>query len=459
MIAKRWTVSGLVVWTLMAAVDAREATAQTCVVPPAGLVGWWPGNATAADAVTGATAQLAGDTTYRTAAVGRGFSFDGVGDYVEIPDAPALKPAQVSVEAWVQFDNLNTPPLSATPGLQFIVFKKNSRTVNFEGYALRKERSGGHRPLRLQRGQEFGFGGWVSSTTAVVVGQLYHVVGSFDGVTVKVYVNGVLEGQAAMPITVDYGTRPVFLGTSGETVYDGKLHGVIDEASIYRRALAAGEVSALYAAGAAGKCAVQLNVPPSILKEPASVNVLPGQATTLTVAATGTAPLSFQWLVGPRGTTTSPIDGATSPAYTTPAVSASTSYWVRVSNPVGTTDSAAAIVLPLPTVGQPVGLYVKALSGNTVTLAWQEGPGQQPVTGHVLEGGLPGSTTPLATVETGSAAPVFVIAVPNGSFWVQCGPGRAVPWGAPSAQMPLCLNAGCPPPPTNVLGLAKGTGT
>ena len=50
----------------------------------------------------------------------------------------------MSVEAWVRFDSLNTPIVSqfGAFGLQFIVFKKNSRVFNFEGYSLRKERTG-----------------------------------------------------------------------------------------------------------------------------------------------------------------------------------------------------------------------------------------------------------------------------------------------------------------------------
>lgn len=41
-------------------------------------------------------------------------------------------------------------------------------------------------------------------------------------------VNGVLEGQASVGVGLDYGTRPVFVGSSGEAVYDGKLNGVIE---------------------------------------------------------------------------------------------------------------------------------------------------------------------------------------------------------------------------------------
>lgn len=458
MSAARMVMNGLVALTWLVSIDTRQAAAQTCTPPPSGVVGWWAGNGSATDAISGVQAQLAGDTTYRTAAVGAGFKFDGVGDLVEIPDSAALKPAQVSVEAWVRFDALDTPPLSATPGLQYIVFKRNSRMANFEGYALRKERVSGIDRFVFSALNSLGFGAAVQSTTPVVVGQFYHVVASYDGTTLRLYVNGVLEGQATPAIALDYGTRPVFLGSSGESFWDGKLNGIVDEATIYNRALSAGEVLQLHAAGAGGKCAVQTNVAPSILREPVDVTLLPGESTTLTVAATGSGPLAFQWYGGTRGDTTSPIGGATTPSVTTPAVMAATRYWVRVSNLVGATDSATATVTPLPTIGPPADLYVKAASGNTVTLAWRPTPGQQPVTGHVLEGGLTGNATPLAIVETGSTAPSFTINVPNGSFWVRMRARSGNGLSSPSAEIPICYNAGCvPPPPSPVLGLANGS--
>ena len=237
----------------------ERAEAQSCVVPPAGIVGWWPANGTANDAVAGNNGQLAGDATFAPGVVGQGFRLDGSGDYVEIPDSPALKPAHMSVEAWVRFDSLNTPIVSqfGALGLQYIVFKKNSRIFNFEAYALRKQRDGGIDRLAFSVADINGTGGTAPafSTTVVAVGEFYHVVGTYNGSHVRIYVNGVLEGQAAVSVNVDYGTRPVFIGTSGETVFDGKLNGIVDEASIYNRALDAAEIAALYAAGAAGKCA------------------------------------------------------------------------------------------------------------------------------------------------------------------------------------------------------------
>lgn len=237
----------------------ERAEAQICVAPPAGMVGWWPANGTANDAVAGNHGQLAGDAGFATAVVGQGFRLDGFGDFVEISDSPALKPAHMSVEAWVRFDSLDTPIVSqfGAVGLQYILFKKNSRIFNFEAYALRKERVGAVDRLVFSVADINGTGGTALavSTTAVVVGQFYHVVGTYDGSQVRLYVNGTLEGQSAVSVTVDYGIRPVFIGTSGETVFDGKLHGSVDEATIYNRALDATEIAALHGAGSAGKCA------------------------------------------------------------------------------------------------------------------------------------------------------------------------------------------------------------
>ena len=290
---------GVIATMLVTVFGAQSvAEAQICVAPPSGIVGWWPGNGNANDAIAGNNGQPAGDATFAAAVAAQGFKFDGVGDYVQIPDSAALKPARMSVEAWVRFDSLDTPIVSqfGAPGLQYIVFKKNSRTFNFEAYALRKERPSGIERLAFSVADINGVGG-VSvaySTTAIVVGQFYHVVGTYDGTAVRLYVNGQLEGQAPVSVTVDYGTRPVFIGTSGETVFDGKLNGIVDEASIYNRALNASETASLYAAGSAGKCGAPTG--PSITLSPPSVPNgtvgTPYPSTSITQSG-GTAPATF----------------------------------------------------------------------------------------------------------------------------------------------------------------------
>ncbi|MEZ5317135.1 MAG: CAP domain-containing protein [Vicinamibacterales bacterium] len=83
---------------------------------------------------------------------------------------------------------------------------------------------------------------------------------------------------------------------------------------------------------------------PAITMQPTGGTLSPGQAATMTVGATGSGPLAYQWYVGPSGATGSPIAGATGASYMTPSVFSTTTYWVRVSNPYGTVDSNGATV-------------------------------------------------------------------------------------------------------------------
>jgi hypothetical protein len=84
--------------------------------------------------------------------------------------------------------------------------------------------------------------------------------------------------------------------------------------------------------------------PPQITQQPQNQTVVSGQPATLNVTATGTAPLGYQWYAGPSGDTSQPIGGARAAVYTTPALAAETSFWVRVSNPAGSVDSRTATV-------------------------------------------------------------------------------------------------------------------
>ena len=85
-------------------------------------------------------------------------------------------------------------------------------------------------------------------------------------------------------------------------------------------------------------------VAPAITAQPQSQTINAGQTATLTVAANGTAPLGFQWYAGSSGATASPVAGATGSSFTTPSLSTTTSYWVRVTNAYGAANSQAAVV-------------------------------------------------------------------------------------------------------------------
>src|SRR5208337_4403730 len=79
---------------------------------------------------------------------------------------------------------------------------------------------------------------------------------------------------------------------------------------------------------------------PAITVQPVSQTVDAGQTATFTVAATGTAPISYQWYMGGAA-----INGATSSSYTIPATTianSGSSYTVTVTNVAGSATSSVA---------------------------------------------------------------------------------------------------------------------
>ncbi len=87
-----------------------------------------------------------------------------------------------------------------------------------------------------------------------------------------------------------------------------------------------------------------LVLPPSIEAHPGSIAVNSVETTTLTVTAATSPPWTYQWYTGASGNTTSPIDGATASSFTTPVLTATADYWVRVTNAAGIADSNSATV-------------------------------------------------------------------------------------------------------------------
>jgi hypothetical protein len=96
-----------------------------------------------------------------------------------------------------------------------------------------------------------------------------------------------------------------------------------------------------------------VNQAPTIQTQPASQTINSGQTATLTVSATGTPSVTYQWYQGATGDTTTPV-GTNSSSFTTPALTATTKYWVRVSNVAGHADSQTATITVAATTSTSV---------------------------------------------------------------------------------------------------------
>ncbi|HYH08410.1 MAG TPA: S8 family serine peptidase [Thermoanaerobaculia bacterium] len=104
--------------------------------------------------------------------------------------------------------------------------------------------------------------------------------------------------------------------------------------------------------------------------------------TTLSVTASGTASVAYQWyrvndgfdfMAYQRGAHSSTLlAGETASTYHAPAAAVSQAYWVRVSNQWGSADSTIAVVVPGLT---PPTNLVATRTGSNVTLTWTPGSG------------------------------------------------------------------------------------
>ncbi len=359
------------------AVLTVNAPSGSCTPPPPGLIGWWPGEGNANDAIGTNNGSLSSSGAgYAPGKVGLGFRFDGTNGYVEVPNSTTLEPSNLTLEAWVWLDpNINTNP--ATEHNEHIIFKQNTWTAWFEGYSLLKamiQNSDGSYSRHFQfvvsrSGDQVA----INSITVVQRGVWYHVAATYDGNRAMLYVNGAPEVSAIAGFPLDYGTEPVYFGTTGTWApYLDMLAGIIDEPSIYNRALATNEIAAIYHAGSSGKCGDSTTAP-VITTQPASQTVNVGGTATFRVTATGPAPLSYEWTdnnaILPNG------NSATLVLTKVQLRRNGSVLRVHVSNAFGSTISSNAV---LTVVSRPAGPINPApmptlrnkMSGKTLQFSW-----------------------------------------------------------------------------------------
>lgn len=271
--------------SLLSASDDVTVTVNPhpCLSPPNGLIGWWQGEGNFIDLVSGNNGTPLNGPTFISGKVGQAFHLDGTDDSIQIPDATRLKPANISVSAWVKFDSLNS--VTSDVGLQYILFKRGNGP--FEAFSLFKLRGTGPDDrihFLVGSNPTVNLRAAAVSTTVITTGQFYHLVGTYDGHDIKLYVNGVLE--RVQPANFDIGYvngKPLVIGGSGEP-FNGRVRGDVDEVQIYNRVLSATDVQSIYETGTTGLCAGQVNHPPA-------VNAGPDKTITVRDAATlqGTA--------------------------------------------------------------------------------------------------------------------------------------------------------------------------
>lgn len=122
--------------------------------------------------------------------------------------------------------------------------------------------------------------------------------------------------------------------------------------------------------------AVLDNSPPALLNtnQPASGSVLQGRSFSLTVAADGTPPLSYQWFFDNGFGVIQPIPTATNATYNIANMQAGDagSYFAIVANAFGSTNSPAATVEFIPDFDPPIIVSLNSVTNNRIGVCFSE---------------------------------------------------------------------------------------
>ncbi len=166
----------------------------------------------------------------------------------------------------------------------------------------------------------------------------FAVIGS--ATSTVLYANGKEIGRLSGPVT-SYGTSSFNFNIGGGGIFNTAgdyFKGNIDEVAVFDKALGAADIQSIY---------FSANVAPTITQQPSlpSRTLYAGYSVTLTGAASGTPPLTYQWRKDGQN-----LSGKTSPTLLLTGVTAADagSYELVVSSTYGTTSSTPVALVVTP---------------------------------------------------------------------------------------------------------------
>jgi hypothetical protein len=170
----------------------------------------------------GNTGTIVNATWTTSGKYGGALSFNGANAQVVINDAASLHlTSAVTLEAWVN-------PSTAPTGWQDVIYKA------VDNYYLEGSSTNGNKPgtgvLLTSSVEPLAYG-----SAQLAASTWTHLAMTYDGPTVKIYVNGTLISSTAQSGTITTSTNPLQIG--GDTTYGQYFNGIIDEVRVYNIAL------------------------------------------------------------------------------------------------------------------------------------------------------------------------------------------------------------------------------
>ena len=143
------------------------------------------------------------------------------------------------------------------------------------------------------------------------------------------------------------------------TIDNGTITAGANAANVTFTAGSSASATTLHVSVTSGACtttaSVSVSVTTSVMitQQPTATpaSLAPNQTANVSAAASGTN-LTYQWYRGAPSDTANPVAGAAGASFTTPPLTVTTSYWVRIGSTCGSIDSngvTVVVVIPAPT--------------------------------------------------------------------------------------------------------------
>lgn len=226
------------------------AVAAQCIDPPADLASWWPGDGTIDDVYNDRDAVLENGASYAAGLVGQAFVLDGIDDFVNVPDQPALNvgSGDFTFSLWVNFASIDE---------EQILVEKYIETFGPGATGWTFTKLGGN-VLHVATPSTFIY----SDSLSLAANTWIHAAVRRDGNSLEILANGVevaagtVSGSLSSTSSLKLGHRGDPDDTPGSNDTRGfYLNGRIDDAQLFiGRALSDAEIQGIVAAGSDGQC-------------------------------------------------------------------------------------------------------------------------------------------------------------------------------------------------------------
>jgi hypothetical protein len=222
-------------------------TGVICPGAPGGMVAWWRGDGDSSDYAGTNDAVFEGAIAYAPGEAGQAFSFDGASSYLQVADSPEWNfgTNDFSLEFWANFAATNTSIAAGDGSVAFLAHDEISGGRDKWIFG-----AGGGEIYFYVNGPGVGPRFLVEAPFAPQTNQWRHLgLTKADGVF-RIFEDGAVVSVATNSLTIPSAVAPLTVGQAE----DFFMPGLMDEISIYDRALSSAEMFGIYAAGGLGKC-------------------------------------------------------------------------------------------------------------------------------------------------------------------------------------------------------------